>query len=67
MVFIFMAVVVMLLLAFAFGTIFFFFVAAATDFILVEDTAFIGFLLMHELVIDSVGSPSHFLLFSASC
>jgi hypothetical protein len=33
----------------------------------VEDTAFIGFLLVHELVIDSVGSPSHFLLFSARC
>ncbi len=68
MVFIFMVVMV-LLLAFAFGTIFFcfFFVAAVADFVLVEDTAFIGFLLVHELVIDSVGSPSHFLLFSARC
>jgi hypothetical protein len=72
MVFIFMVVVVMvLLLAFAFGTIFFcfffFFVAAVTDFVLLEDTAFIGFLFVQELVIDSVGSPSHFLLFSPRC
>ncbi len=64
-----MVVVMELLLAFAFGTIFFcffffFVVIAITDFILVEDTTFICFLLMHELIINSVDWPSHFLLSS---
>ncbi len=64
MVFIFMVVVVMVLfLAFAFGTIFFwfffFFIVVVTDFVLSEYATFIGFHLMHELVIDSVGSLTH--------
>jgi hypothetical protein len=61
MVFIFMVVLLL-----AFGTIFFrfFFVAAVTDFVLVKDTAFIGFLLMHEKKLSTVSARHRTFFFS---